>query len=109
MCRALKVLCAAASRERLAEMKRATVSVHWELVGGALSIDELTEQVALHSPDVVVVDHTLGTPALDAVLATRPSVRLVSVGGVSGADSGSLEGVREAILGVQRPGGPVRG
>ena len=108
MCRALKVLCAAASRERLAEMKRATVSVNWELVGGAMSIEELTEQVALHNPDVVVVDQTLGAPALDAVAATRPLVRLISVGEVSGADTRSLDGVRDAILGIH-PGGPVRG
>ena len=38
MCRALKVLCAAEGRERLAVLKRASVGARWELVGGALIV-----------------------------------------------------------------------
>jgi hypothetical protein len=111
MCRALKVLCAASTRERLAELKRAAVSVHWEMVGGALSVAELAEQVELHAPDVVVVDESLGAAGVDAVRAAPSSTRLVAVGTLPNADAmaGDIDDVRDAILGVPRAGGPVRG
>jgi hypothetical protein len=110
MCRALKVLCAAPDRDRLSALKRASVGVAWELVGGAASLQELPAQLGSWRPDVVVLDASLGTGALDAVHETGRSVRVVSVGELPGSDAvvGSLAEVRDAILGVPRPGGPVR-
>jgi len=110
MCRALKVLCAAADRDRLAELKRSSVSTHWELVGGATSVHDLERQLAEFGPDVVVVDAALGGQALECVRASRPTARLVAVGPLAGADAGaSADGeIRAAILGLPRPGGPVR-
>jgi len=110
MCRALKVLCAAPDRARLAELKRAAVGVAWELVGGAASLDELPGQLASWRPDVVVLDAALGPGAIGVVDETGRSVRVVSVGELPGSDAvvGSLDEVRDAILGVPRPGGPVR-
>jgi hypothetical protein len=109
MCRALKVLCAAPDAERLAGLKRATVSVHWELVGGAVSAEDLAHQVVLHHPDVVVVDAALGTAAVDVLRGSAPLVRVVAVGPLGGADAvaSSMQGIRDAILGIPRPGGPV--
>jgi hypothetical protein len=109
MCRALKVLCAAPDAERLAELKRATVSVHWELVGGALSAEDLARQVAMHHPDVIVVDAALGTAAVDGLRGPMPLIRVVAVGSLAGADAvaSSVEEIRPAILGVPRPSGPV--
>jgi chemotaxis response regulator CheB len=111
MCRALKILCAAASPERLGELRRAAVSAHWELVGGAFSVNELVEQVELYAPDVIVVDGSLGPVAVDAVRGSHLSARVVSVGSLPGADATarSLEEVRDAIMGVPTPGGPVSG
>jgi len=110
MCRALKVLCAAGDRARLTALKRAAVGVAWELVGGAVSLDELPDQLASWRPDVVVLDASLGPGALRAVRDSGRSVRLVSVGELPGSDAvvGSLDEVRDAILGVPKPGGPVR-
>ena len=111
MCRALKVLCAAGDRERLAELKRAAVGTHWELVGGASSVEELERQMAEFEPDVVVVDAGLGDQAVDSVRGAggRPA-RLVAVGRLARADAQASEmgEVRAAILGLPRPGGPVR-
>lgn len=109
MCRALKVLCAAPDAERLAELKRATVSVSWELVGGVSSLDQVAQQVELHHPDVVVVDAALGPDAVAAVVAVRPEARVVALGSLEGAHvvTPSLEGIKEAILGAPRPSGPV--
>jgi DNA-binding NarL/FixJ family response regulator len=110
MCRSLRVLCAAAGLERLDELRRATVGTHWELVGGAASLEALEDQVAEWQPDVVVVDGGLGERAVEAVRRIRPSIRIVALGTISGADAeaASREDVRATILGLPRPGGPVR-
>ncbi len=102
MCRALKILCAASTPERLAEMKRATVSVHWELVGGATSVDEVAAQVQEWNPDVVVLDHGLAPDGEERVRKAKETLRIVVV---EPDDTGSI---REAILGRAQPGGPVR-
>jgi len=109
VCRALKVLCAAADRSRLAELKRAAVGTHWELVGGASSVPELEQQIA-ELPDVVVVDAGLGEQAVDSVRGAGRPARLVAVGRLTGADAeaAEVEEVRAAILGLPHPGGPVR-
>jgi hypothetical protein len=111
MCRALTVLCAAADRDRLGELKRASVGVEWELSGGATSLDELAAQVADLRPDVVVVDGGLGPGAVSRAREAKPGIRVVSVGPLPEADqqADSLEELRAAILGLPRPGGPVRG
>ena len=107
MCRAMKVLCVAPSQERLAEVKQATVSLHWELVGGARNTDELVKQLDEWQPDVVVVDLGLGREAVDRVRESRPGARIVTVG--AGGDAETDEGVKAAIQGLPKPGGPVRG
>jgi hypothetical protein len=111
VCRALKVLCAAPGRERLAELKRATVSVHWELAGGATSVDELFSQVDVLQPDVVVIDTALGPEAAIGVRERLPIARVVAVGGpLEGVDAvaDTTSAVKDAILGVPPVGGPVR-
>jgi DNA-binding NarL/FixJ family response regulator len=107
MCRALKVLCAAPGQGRLAEVKRAVVSAHWELVGGARTTEDLVQQLDEWEPDVVVVDLGLGREAADRVRESRPGARVVTVG--AGGDAETDEDVKAAILGLPRPGGPVRG
>ena len=112
MCRALRVLCAALGAERLSTLKRAAVSAYWELAGGAATLDQLAEQIALWEPDVIVADIEIGPEAVSLVREVRPSARLVlagATGPVEGADEcvNSLEDVRAAILGLPRPGGPV--
>ncbi len=102
MCRALKILCAAPTPERLAELKRATVTVHWELVGGATSVEELAAQIEEWNPDVVVLDKGFGSDGEVRARKVKETVRIVVV---EGADA---ELVRQAILGLPQPGGPVR-
>lgn len=109
MCRAVKVLCAAADRERLAEVKRAAVGAEWELVGGASSLEELVAQVVDRRPDVLILDAGLGAESVVQARAVMPTVRIVAIEPVAGADEvTSLHEVRAAILGLPRPGGPVR-
>lgn len=110
MCRSLRILCAAPAPDRLAALKRAAVSASWELVGGADSAEALRDQIERWSPDVVVVDGSLGPGATVVVRGAKRRVRLVSVGPLDGADAQalSLDAVRDAILGLPPQGGPIR-
>jgi len=111
VCRALKVLCAAPGRERLIELKKATVSTNWELVGGAASLEEIAGQIDSWRPDVVVIDGSLGADGVAAVRSVMDRVRVVTIGAlVEGADEAAdtLDEVRAAVLGLPKPGGPVR-
>ncbi|MCA1727371.1 MAG: hypothetical protein LC722_06910 [Actinobacteria bacterium] len=109
MCRALQVLCAAADREALVALKRAVVSKEYELTGGALDEDDLLRQTEELEPDAVVVDASLAG-SLERLRALYPSLRLVAVGfETDAADAWVADPseAREAVLGIQRPGGPV--
>ncbi|HCO02946.1 MAG TPA: hypothetical protein DIT48_06210 [Actinobacteria bacterium] len=109
MCRALKVLCAAGDPDRLAELKQAVVSPHWELVGGAVDVDELAAQAGEWAPDIVVI-RDLGQAAVAGVEKARPGARLVLVHPAPGAEdeAAGLHLVRKAILNGPAPAGPVR-
>lgn len=119
MCRALTVLCAAPDAGRLAALKRAAVGTQWELAGGAVGAEDLIAQIAERRPHVVVMD---GLPA-DAAARARaasPTARIVVIAsGVEGPAPEPDRGddrlfrvrpgaIREAILGLPSPGGPVR-
>ena len=102
MCRALKILCGASTPERLAEIKRATVSVQWELVGGATSVEELGAQIEEWNPDVVVLDKGLGSDGEARAREVKETLRIVVV------EAADADSIRQAILGLPQPGGPVR-
>jgi orotidine-5'-phosphate decarboxylase len=111
MCRSLKVLCAATGRERLTELKLATVSANWELVGGVASASELPAELDQWRPEVIVIEPGLGSDVVAMIRSRLAGARVVAAGGpVPGADevATSLEEIREAVLGLPRPGGPVR-
>jgi DNA-binding NarL/FixJ family response regulator len=111
VCRALRVLCAASPGDRLAELKWAAASAHWEVVGGAASLDELLKQIGDWGPDVVIIDASMGTGAVRAVRAARPQTRIVTLGAeVAGGDAGaeSMKDVARTVLGLPRTGGPVQ-
>jgi hypothetical protein len=104
VCRALKVLCAAPDGDALGQLKRAAVSAHWELVGGAASLDELASQLEGQRPDVLVLDTRLGPDAERRAVALLPSLRVVTVEPAPD----QLHMLRTVILGLPGPGGPVR-
>lgn len=108
MCRALKVLCAAGDPGRLAELKRLAVSTAWEVVGGALSLEDLLRQVVERDPDVVVFHPGLPGDVEERVSNAKPTVRLVSSALVEDGNSAARrEALSAAILGLRGPKGPV--
>jgi DNA-binding NarL/FixJ family response regulator len=104
-CRALTVLCAAPSRARLDQLRKAAVAAEWELVGGASSLAELAAQLRELRPNVVVLDASLGPQAATRARKAAPRARIVSVGELPGVDAvaSTLGSIREAIVGAGRP------
>jgi hypothetical protein len=107
VCRALTVLCVAPDRESLSDLRRATVSADWELARGAVGEDEAIAAIESERPHVLVAFGTY--PRLIAAARERlPGLRVVADRDAPGVDVvASLDGVREAVLGRERPGGPV--
>src|SRR5438309_10818262 len=109
MCRALKVLCAAEGRERLPVLKRASVGARWELVGGALSVEELARQVVELGPDIVIIEAGLGPEAVACVRGARRTARLAGLGPLPGVDPDvqDVGPVGRGILRLASPFGPA--
>lgn len=108
MCRALKVLCVAKDDDALQALKRAAVSVDWELVGGATNEPDAIAQIVAERPHVLVVFGPF--ERLIALARDRfPGMRIVTDRDAPGATAvaTSLEEVRGLVKGIPRPGGPV--
>ena len=109
MCRALNVLCVAIDAASLAELKRAAVSAEWELAPGATDEADAIDQIDAEHPHVLVV---FGPYERLVALARErfPGMRIVTDRDVPGATAvaTSLEEVRGLVMGLPRPGGPVR-
>jgi hypothetical protein len=109
MCRALKVLCVAENDAALAELKRATVAVDWELAPGATDLRSALDQLDVERPHFLVVFGAFED--LVALASERfPGMRIVTDRDVPGATAiaTSASEVRELLRGQPRPGGPVR-
>jgi len=93
----------------LQRLKHAAVSAQWELAGGATSAEELLEQLVRHSPDVVVIDVRLGPEAERNVREAGGTIPVVRVGDPAEQEGVvTMEALRQAILALPGPGGPVR-
>jgi hypothetical protein len=109
VCRALKVLCVAPDRVRIAALKRAAVSAAWELTPGATTEDAARAQLESERPHVLVVFGDFAGVVAKAREA-YPFIRIVADRDLPGATviAASLEEVRGAVKGLPRSGGPVR-
>lgn len=109
MCRALKVLCVADGRDRLAEVERAVVAAEWELCAGATTAMEAVAQLDAERPHVLIA---LG-PFDELVTTARgrfPALRIVTDRELPETDAvvASLEQLRDVIRSAPPIGGPVR-
>ncbi len=109
MCRSLTVLCVAGDRASLAELKRAAVSAEWELAAGATNEADAIGQIDAERPHVLIA---FGPYERLVALARErfPGMRIVADRDAPGATevATSLGEVRSLVLGLPRPGGPVR-
>lgn len=108
MCYAVRIVVAAATRERRMQLRRAAVSAEWEVVGDADNLDEALAKVTVLHARFLVVDAAVAGPdtgALATVLAEKtPRVFLLGVGDVAGADaqvsSNDLADLRDVMAGL---------
>jgi hypothetical protein len=109
VCRALRVLCVAADPAALAALRRSTVGAEWELLPGATGAADALAQLEAERPHVLVAFGAFEDLVREA-RARYPALRIVTDRPAAGSDevASSLEEVRPAILGLPRPGGPVR-
>jgi hypothetical protein len=109
VCRALKVLCVAADRERLSAVKRAAVSPDWELCPGATDEVEAIRQIEQERPHVLIAFGPFGD-LVGRVSERHPGMRIVTDRDMPGATvvAASLEEARSLVKREPRPGGPVR-
>lgn len=110
MCRALSVMCVAEDRDALQALKNAVVSAEWELTPGALEAEAALDQIETERPHVLVVFGAF-PGLLTRVRARFPGMRIIADRDTPEADvvATSLAEVRGLVLGLPRPGGPVRG
>jgi DNA-binding NarL/FixJ family response regulator len=105
MCTALRILVAAAERERRLALRRAAVAAEWEVVGEADGPEAAYREALERRARVLVLDQSAAGPRPAALArrlrATSPNAVLVGVGAVDGADAtvaaDGLDGLREAI------------
>ena len=111
MCRALQVVCVASDASSLQSLKRAAVSQDWELTPGAIDEDGALAQIEERRAHVLVTSGEF-EGLVRRARELHPGLRIVAVGGESIAEAdvrvASIEDVRDAVLGVPPPGGPVR-
>ena len=100
-CLALLLVCAAPDRDSLQALKRAALSVEWELTPGATTMEEALEQVADRGAHVLVVE---GIDGLAEEARRRfPSLRIVVLDGAGAPEDAltvrvaSLDDVRAAV------------
>jgi hypothetical protein len=109
VCRAVRVRCVAEDDQALAARRTATVSAEWELTPGATDETTALALIGAERPHVLVAfgpyDH------LVSITRTGfPGMRIVTDRDLPGATvvATSMEEVRGLVMGLPRPGGPVR-
>jgi hypothetical protein len=92
VCSAVRVVVAAAERERRLALRRATVTAEWEVVGEGSDAAGAYSEAVERRARFLVVDADLATDGWDALLrrlrSFSPNVLVVGVGEVAGADAG---------------------
>jgi hypothetical protein len=105
MCTAVRIVVAAADRERRLELRRAAVTAEWEVVGEADGPESAYREVVERRARFLVLDAAAAGPRPQALAmrlrSTSPNLLLVGVGEVAGADAtvpaGDLSGLRDAM------------
>jgi hypothetical protein len=93
--------------EKLAALKRATVSASWELCPGATDLRDALDQIDVERPQCLVAFGPF--EVLVALVADRfPGMRVLSDRDTPGAETvESLDRVRDRLERRSRPGGPI--
>ena len=105
MCTAVRIVVAAAERERRLELRRAAVTAEWEVVGEADGPEAAYVEAVERRARFLVLDASAAGPRPEVLVrrlrSTSPNAFVVGVGQVQGADTtvdaGALDGLRDAM------------
>jgi DNA-binding NarL/FixJ family response regulator len=105
MCTAVRIVVAAADRERRLELRRAAVTAEWEVVGEADGPEAAYVAAVERRARFLVLDASAAGPRPEALVrrlrSTSPNAFVIGVGDVPGVDATvaaeSLDGLRDAM------------
>jgi DNA-binding NarL/FixJ family response regulator len=105
MCSAVRIVVAAAERERRLELRRAAVTAEWEVVGEADGPEAAYTEAVERRARFLVLDASAAGPRPEVLArrlrSTSPNAFVVGVGNVAGVDAAvpeeALDGLREAM------------
>jgi DNA-binding NarL/FixJ family response regulator len=105
MCTAVRIVVAAAERERRLELRRAAVTAEWEVVGEADGPEAAYHEAVERRARFLVLDASAAGPRPEVLArrlrSTSPSAFVIGVGEVPGADAavdaGAIGGLRDAM------------
>jgi DNA-binding NarL/FixJ family response regulator len=105
MCTAVRIVVAAADRERRLELRRAAVTAEWEVVGEAAEPEAAYREAVERRARFLVLDASAAGPRPEVLgrrlRSTSPNVLVIGVGEVPGADASvpadGLDTLRDAM------------
>ena len=105
MCTAVRIVVAAAERERRLELRRAAVTAEWEVVGEADEPEAAYGEAVERRARFLVLDASAAGPRPEVVVrrlkSTSPNAFVVGVGEVAGVDAtvaaDALDGLRDTM------------
>jgi hypothetical protein len=116
MCTAVRIVVAAAERERRLELRRASVTAEWEVVGEAADAEGAYTEAVERRARFLVLDAGAAGPRPEALVrrlkSTSPNALVVGVGEVAGTDASvpadALERLRDTIRDLLHASGDHR-
>jgi hypothetical protein len=116
MCTAVRIVVAAADRERRLELRRAAVTAEWEVVGEAADPEGAYAEAVERRARFLVLDAGAAGPRPEVLVrrlkSTSPNALVVGVGEVAGVDAAipadALDGLRDLMRELLHAGGDHR-
>jgi DNA-binding NarL/FixJ family response regulator len=113
MCTAVRIVVAAADRERRLQLRRATVTAEWEVVGEADAPEPAVREALERRARFLVLDASAAGPRPQALAhrlrSSRPDALVVGVGELAGVDAvvaaDALDGLRATMRELLHAGG----
>jgi DNA-binding NarL/FixJ family response regulator len=113
MCTAVRIVVAAAERERRLELRRAAVTAEWEVVGEADTPEAAYREAVERRARFLVLDASAAGPRPEVLVrrlkSTSPNAFVVGVGDVAGVDAtvgpDDLTALRDTMAGLLHDSG----
>ncbi len=113
MCTAVRIVVAAAERERRLELRKAAVTSEWEVVGEAAEPEAAYREAVERRARFLVLDASAAGPRPQSIArrlkSTNPNAFVIGIGDLAGMDAtlagGELERLRDLMRDLLHAGG----